>query len=115
MLTTASRLRPRLARARHPAKLSATMPIEFGLLGPLEIRRDGAVVPLRARKQRLLLADLLVHRSRIVSTDVLIEDLWPDSPPKTAGHAVEVHASKLREVLGDDGPPLVKQPSGYVL
>ncbi len=90
------------------------MPAEFRVLGPLEIRRDGATVPLRASRQRTFLAVLLVNHGRVVSVDRLIEDVWPGSPPAGARHALETHASRLRSLLGED-LPLLARPPGYVL
>ena len=90
------------------------MGIEFRLLGPLEVLRDGESVPLRAAKQRALLADLLVHRGKVVSVDRLVDDLWQESPPAGARHALEAHASRLRGAVGD-AATLVAQPPGYAL
>jgi DNA-binding SARP family transcriptional activator len=90
------------------------MPVEFRVLGPLEIRRNGSPVPLRASKPRTLLGLLLVQHGRVVSVDRLIEGLWPQAPPRGAQHAIETHASRLRTLLGDD-LPLVARPPGYVL
>jgi DNA-binding SARP family transcriptional activator/DNA polymerase III delta prime subunit len=90
------------------------MHVEFRVLGPLEIRRAGAPLPLRASKQRLFLADLLVHRQEVVSVDRLVEDVWPVSPPAGARHALEAHATRLRNLLGDD-VPLLARPPGYIL
>lgn len=90
------------------------MAAEFRVLGPLEIRRDGAAVPMRASRQRTFLAVLLVSHGRVVSVDRLIEDVWPESPPAGARHALETHASRLRTLLGDD-LPLLARPPGYVL
>ena len=36
---------------------------QFGVLGPLVVRRDGVDVPITAAKQRVVLAALLVHGS----------------------------------------------------
>ncbi|HVM56411.1 MAG TPA: BTAD domain-containing putative transcriptional regulator, partial [Gaiellaceae bacterium] len=90
------------------------MGIEFRLLGPLEVLRDGESVPLRAAKQRALLADLLVHRGKVVSVDRLVDDLWQESPPAGARHALEAHASRLRGAVGD-AATLLAQPPGYAL
>jgi DNA-binding SARP family transcriptional activator len=90
------------------------MPVEFRVLGPLDLRRDGSPVSLRAAKPRKLLAILLVHHGRVVSKDRLVEYLWPESPPAGAEHAIESHVSRLRSLLGDD-LPLVARPPGYVL
>ena len=84
------------------------------MLGPLDLRRDGSPVPLRAAKPRQLLAILLADHGRVVSKDRLVEHLWPESPPAGAEHAIESHVSRLRSLLGDD-LPLLARPPGYVL
>ncbi len=90
------------------------MNAEFRLLGPLELRRDGQSVPLRAAKQRLLLANLLVHRGEVVSVDRLVDDLWQESPPRNPQHALEAQVSRLRAVLTET-VPIVSRSPGYVL
>jgi class 3 adenylate cyclase len=90
------------------------MPVEFRLLGPLEVRRDEEPLRLSSAKQRTLLADLLLHQGEVVSVDRLIEDLWGGEPPAGARHALEAHASRLRQTLGDSAP-LVARPPGYLL
>ncbi len=87
--------------------------VEFRILGPLEVARNGAVLSLGGGKQRALLAVLLLHRNEVVPTDVLIEDLWSGSPPATAGKIVQLYVSQLRKSLGDD--VLVTRSPGYVL
>jgi DNA-binding SARP family transcriptional activator len=39
--------------------------LDFAILGPLEVRSDGALLPLRAAKQRLLLAILLLRANEL--------------------------------------------------
>jgi DNA-binding SARP family transcriptional activator len=90
------------------------MPVEFRVLGPLEIRRDGAPVSLRAAKQRSFLGALLVEHGRVVSDDRLVDSLWPDAPPARAQHALETTAYRLRQLLGADAA-IVRRPPGYVL
>ena len=90
------------------------MPLEFRVLGPLEVRRDGVALPRAGTKVRALLAALLVDVGRVVSTDSLIDALWPSSPPSDARHALEATASRLRRALGDDAPVRSRAP-GYVL
>ena len=72
--------------------------MEFQILGPLEVRHEGAQVALGAAKQRALLAILLVHANELVSSDRLIEELWP-KPPRTAANALQVYVGKLRKAL----------------
>lgn len=97
------------------------MLIEFRLLGPVEAWRGGERVRLGGRKQRALLAALLVRAGRVVSLDQLIDDLWPAGPPARAAATVQVFVSDLRRALEPDrprgAPPglLVTAAPGYVL
>ena len=67
-----------------PSADAAGARLEFRILGPVEVLRDGAVLKIGPRKQRLLLARLLLKASRVVSADQLIEDLWAGRPPSGA-------------------------------
>jgi len=90
------------------------MPLEFRVLGQLEVRRDGVAVPLGGMKTRALLAALVIDVGRVVSTDALIDALWPTSAPADARHALEATVSRLRRVLGADAP-VRNQAPGYML
>jgi len=87
-------------------------PLDVRLLGPLEVRHEGRLLKLGGAKPRTLLADLVLHLGEAVSVDRLIDDLWGESPPDSAPHAVEVHVSRLRKELGG---ALVTRAPGYVL
>jgi len=89
--------------------------LEFFLLGPLEARRDGARIELGPRKQRAVLALLLLNANRVVSTERLIDDLWGEAPPDTARSALQVYIAGLRKALGADGASLRTVAPGYVL
>jgi len=73
-------------------------------------------VALRSRYARTMLAVLAVRAGQVVPTDVLIEAMWGPVAPRTARHALHVHASALRQLV-PGGPPLeiVGRPGGYVL
>ncbi len=86
--------------------------MEFRILGPLEVLDDGDVITVAGRKQRTLLAVLLLNANRVVSIDSLIDALWGESPPSTAGKAIQVYVSQLRRILGK-GHLQTKTP-GYV-
>jgi class 3 adenylate cyclase/tetratricopeptide (TPR) repeat protein len=76
--------------------------MEFGILGPLEVLDQGRdLTPARA-KQRCLLAMLLLHANKVVTSDELIDALWGEAPPETAQTAVHGHVSALRKLLGAD-------------
>jgi YVTN family beta-propeller protein len=89
--------------------------LQFRLLGPVEAVRDGALVDLGPRKQRAVLALLLLNANRVVPTERLIDDLWGDAAPETARSALQVYVAGLRKALGNDGAALRTRAPGYVL
>jgi DNA-binding SARP family transcriptional activator len=95
--------------------------LQFRLLGPLEVLRDGAPVALPPGLPRALVGRLLVSVNTAVATDRLIEDLWRGDPPASAGHALRVYVSNLRRLLEPNRAPdvaprvLVTRPPGYLL
>jgi DNA-binding SARP family transcriptional activator len=90
--------------------------MEFGILGPLEVRDGEARVRVPGAKERALLADLVVHAGRVVSADRLVEDLWGEEPPGNPANALQGRVSALRRALGSAGSRLVvTRPPGYVL
>jgi DNA-binding SARP family transcriptional activator len=92
------------------------MPVEFAILGPLQVLRAGTELSCRGNKQRALLADLLIHANQVISVDRLIDDLWGEKPPDTASNALQVYIAGLRRLLGEDaaGTLLTRRP-GYTL
>jgi DNA-binding SARP family transcriptional activator/tetratricopeptide (TPR) repeat protein len=90
--------------------------MEFGLLGPLTVRRGDTAVLVRAGKQRALLAALLLNANRVVPMEELAATLWGAEPPPSAAVTVQNHVSRLRKALGDTGHSLIgTQPRGYVM
>src|SRR5438034_3531376 len=88
--------------------------MEFRLLGPLEVLRDGRALAVGGTKQRALLALLLLHANEVVSRDRLIDELWGDRPPGTAAHSLDVQVSRLRKAL-EPAEPLSTRATGYLL
>ena len=89
--------------------------LHFRLLGPLEAERGGIALELGPRKQRAVLALLLLEANRVVPTERLIDALWGDAPPETARSALQVYVAGLRKAFGEDGASLRTQGPGYVL
>jgi YVTN family beta-propeller protein len=79
----------------------------------LEVREGERSLPLGGRKQRTLLAILLLHANEVVSSDALIDGLWGERPPKTAGTALQVYVSNLRKLLSPER--LETRSPGYLL
>src|SRR3954451_3216961 len=96
--------------------------VKYGILGPLEVVDDGGrVLDMGGRKQRAVLAVLVLHANRVVPLERLIDDLWGDEAPARATGTLQAYVSNLRRVLEPDRPPrapatvLASVPPGYVL
>ncbi|MFJ9592463.1 BTAD domain-containing putative transcriptional regulator [Streptomyces virginiae] len=102
--------------------------MRFGILGPLEV--TGAAAPTdggrepsyapQAAKLRVVLGTLLIRANEVVSVESLIDELWPDAPPRTATTTLQVYVSHLRKTLQSADPEggreaLVTRRPGYLL
>jgi predicted ATPase/DNA-binding SARP family transcriptional activator len=84
------------------------------ILGPLEvIDREGRELGLGGPKQRAVLAILLLRANEVVARERLIDELWGESPPRSAANTLQVYISNLRKALGEG--VLVTRPGGYRL
>jgi predicted ATPase/DNA-binding SARP family transcriptional activator len=93
--------------------------LEFRLLGAFEIAAGGRVAVVGSPKQRALLAMLVVHLDRVVPLDAIVEELWGERLPASAGASVQSLVSRLRRSLSDlcpeAGSCLRGREPGYVL
>ena len=90
--------------------------LDFALLGPLAVSRDGEPVPLGPPKQRAVLAVLLLEAGRVVSTDRIVDTVWGDDVPPSVLSSLQAYVSNLRRLLRDDEratSPLARQRPGY--
>ena len=89
--------------------------VEFCLLGPLVVRRDGVALPLPEGKQRTLLTALLLYADRVVPAGELAELLWaPAPPPPSASVTVRNYVKRLRHALGSAGKDrIITRMGGY--
>ena len=84
------------------------------VLGPVGVERDGELINVGGPQQRRLLAFLVVQRGHPVSTDRLVDALWPDGvAPDGAARSMRTYLSRLRSVLPDTA--VVSRHSGYML
>ena len=88
-------------------------PIEFRVLGPVEAVRGGDTLALGGRRQRALLALLVLDAGRVVSSDRLIDELWHGRPPAGAVRTLRVYASRLRSALGENA--VLARSRGYLV
>lgn len=89
--------------------------VEFRVLGPLEVRAGAQLISVGGPKQRAVLALLLLQADEVVSVERLIDEVWGDNPPPSAGHSLEAYVSRLRSILAGEGPTLVRHGAGYSL
>jgi DNA-binding SARP family transcriptional activator len=74
--------------------------MNVGVLGPLQIMRDGLAFPFRlAPKPRVVLAVLSTHAGSLVPTSTLIRELWEENPPISALRNIQTYVSQVRKVL----------------
>jgi len=85
--------------------------MEFRILGPLEARSGGRLLPLGGPRQRALLSYLLLRANEVVSPERLLEELWFELP-QGGPAAVQTQMSRLRKVVGER---LVSGAHGYSL
>lgn len=87
--------------------------MEFRLLGDLEVVDGGRRLPLGGRKQRALLALLLLDANRVISSDALIDALWGEGASPKAGGNLHTLISRLRRTIGTDR--IERHAGGYLL
>jgi len=99
--------------------MTAGSRLDYRILGTVEVWRNGHQLDIGGPRQRALLALLVMHRNRVVSTDRLIDLLWGERPPPTAANTLHVLISHLRRALDGDGDGgeavLVTRRPGYEL
>lgn len=95
--------------------------LHLHVLGELTATRDGAVVDLGGRRQRAVLAGLIIARDEVVPADRLVDCVWGDEPPANANGALQAYVSHLRKRLEPDatarhrGGVIARAGPGYVL
>ncbi|MBB5119233.1 BTAD domain-containing putative transcriptional regulator [Streptomyces eurocidicus] len=90
------------------------------VLGPMSARFDGQDLPLGPPRRRALLALLLIRLGRVVPTELIVDELWGDEPPRQPVATLQSHVSHLRRVLDPTAGPgaasvLRYRAPGYVL
>jgi YVTN family beta-propeller protein len=87
--------------------------MRFETLGLLSASQDGEAVSLGGRKQRTLLAVLVLHRNELVARDHLVDALWGRRPPRSAAESLDTYVYRLRKLVGHDR--LAREAGGYRL
>src|SRR5262249_21704281 len=93
----------------------AESPTMFRVLGPLEVRVGERRLPIGSGRQSTLLAVLLMWAGDAVPVERLIDELWGEDPPRSAGHALEAYVSRLRGALSELDVTIERRGAGYRL
>jgi DNA-binding SARP family transcriptional activator/tetratricopeptide (TPR) repeat protein len=88
--------------------------MQVRLLGPVDVTVDGMARPVSGLRRKAVLAVLALHAGQVVSTDRLIDVVWPGKVPDTALNTLQSHVSYLRGAIGERAA-IVARPPGYVL
>jgi DNA-binding SARP family transcriptional activator len=100
------------APGRSMARMSLPR-LEYRILGPLEVVRDGVPLNLGGLVQQRILAALILEANRTVSTSRLAVAAWGADPPATAHRQVQNRIAALRAVLTAAGAaPVLKSTTG---
>ncbi|GAA4262608.1 BTAD domain-containing putative transcriptional regulator [Dactylosporangium darangshiense] len=97
------------------------MELSISVLGDMTATLRGDLVDLGGRRQRAVLAVLVLNRGDIVPTDRLIDCLWGDRPPANAAGALQAYVSHLRRRLEPGGTArargnvIASRPPGYAV
>ena len=91
--------------------------MEFAILGPLEVFRDGQAIALAGPQLRMALAVLLLEANHAVSIERLVEVLWEAEPPVRARRRVQNRISDLRRALtlAGGGDVIRTDSAGYCI
>jgi len=86
------------------------------VLGPVIVRGAGGIVPLTRSMEIAVLSLLALRAGSPVSGDSLVDLLWPDEPPRTAGKTLQGYVKRVRSMVAVNGIDLSHAgPAGYVL
>ncbi|MET8089586.1 BTAD domain-containing putative transcriptional regulator [Micromonospora sp. NPDC005220] len=92
--------------------------MEIQLLGGLSVQLLARELDLGTPKQQAVFAMLAVQPGQLVTLNDLIDELWPDGPPRSAVANVRTYAANLRrtfEACESGRGVIVRQQSGYRL
>jgi len=89
--------------------------LRIDVLGPLRVTVDGEAVEVPGPRRRAVLALLATAEGRAVSTDEVLDAVWPDEMPDSGRRALHSHISRLRRHLGPAGDSLQRTGTGYRL
>ncbi|MDT3440010.1 MULTISPECIES: AfsR/SARP family transcriptional regulator [unclassified Pseudofrankia] len=92
--------------------------MRYEILGPVRVLDGETVQSITASKLAILLGVLLIRGGQLVTSDLLITEIWGHEPPRRAHATLHVYVSQLRKILRRESSsinPIATRPIGYVL
>ena len=87
----------------------------YRILGPLEAVDGQRPLSLGGARQRSVLALLLLHPNEALTRDVIVDQLWGETPPQTAAKVLQNCISALRKELPGGTETLRTVGTAYAL
>ncbi|WP_086800143.1 AfsR/SARP family transcriptional regulator [Streptomyces caniscabiei] len=75
--------------------------MDIEVLGALSVRENGVSVVPTAPKPRQVLALLALNADQVVSVATFIEELWGETPPRSARTTLQTYVLQLRELIAE--------------
>jgi DNA-binding SARP family transcriptional activator len=73
--------------------------MNVSVLGPLAATQGGVSIVPSAAKPRALLALLAAYSGRVIPIDVIVAELWENSPPPSATTTIQTYILQLRRLI----------------
>jgi DNA-binding SARP family transcriptional activator len=74
--------------------------LKVGVLGPLSLVNGYGEVARLPPKPRVVFALMATDPDQVVSAESMVDELWPESPPRTAGTTVQTYVGQIRRLMG---------------
>jgi DNA-binding SARP family transcriptional activator/tetratricopeptide (TPR) repeat protein len=84
------------------------------LLGPVEVRVNDGIQPVRGLRRAAVVAALALHPGEVLGIDRLVDIVWGDAAPASAATTLHTHVWHLRRML-DPRDVIVARSPGYLL
>jgi predicted ATPase/DNA-binding SARP family transcriptional activator len=88
--------------------------LTVGILGGLEVYRDGTAIQFPGRRAQLLLGLLAAADGRTVPASTLIEEIWGEEGVRDLANTLQSLVSRVRGMLGEAGA-ILQEGAGYRL
>ncbi|MEV0124251.1 BTAD domain-containing putative transcriptional regulator [Streptomyces sp. NPDC050703] len=67
----------------------------------MRVTHEGTGIEIPGAKPRTIIASLALHPGEVISSADLLDELWGDNPPRSAGNSLQGHVARLRRSLAE--------------